>query len=90
MKIVVNRAYGIYSLPRRFCDMYNIIGLDEENTVDRTDKRLVEYVEKYGGETGFGKIEAVYIPDNVTDWEIWEYDGYETVIYVVDGKIHHM
>ena len=29
------------------------------------------------------------IPDNATDWDIEDYDGNETLIYVVDGKIHY-
>lgn len=33
---------------------------------------------------------VVEIPDNATDWELDEYDGLESIIYVADGKIHHI
>lgn len=32
-------------------------------------------------------IEIVEIPDNATDWRLIDYDGVETLYYVVDGKI---
>ena len=28
--------------------------------------------------------------DDITDYDIQEYDGYETVIYVLDGKINYL
>lgn len=39
-----------------------------------------------GKTSAYGIVE---IPDNVTDWEISEYDGWESVVYVLDGKIYH-
>ena len=38
----------------------------------------------------FAKLEVVEIPDNTTDYEFDEEDGYESIIYVVDGKIHYL
>lgn len=32
-------------------------------------------------------LEIVEIPDDATDWILTEYDGAETLYYVVDGKI---
>jgi hypothetical protein len=34
-----------------------------------------------------GDLVVVEIPDNATDWNIEEYDGLETVIYVLNGRI---
>jgi hypothetical protein len=31
----------------------------------------------------------VAIPDEATDWELDEYDGFERVTYVVGGKLYH-
>ena len=36
------------------------------------------------------RLKVVEIPDEATDWEIDEYDGSESIICVVDGKIRHI
>ena len=36
------------------------------------------------------KLKVVEIPEEATDWEINEYDGLESITYVVDGKLHHI
>lgn len=88
MKIVVNREFGGFSLPEEFCTQYNMERYDD---IDRTDERLIDFVENHDGEVKVfcGILEITEIPDTATDWEIFEYDGLETVIYVLDGKIHH-
>jgi hypothetical protein len=88
MKIVINREYGGFSLPEEFCTQYN---MERYEDIDRTDERLINFVEDNGGEVKVfcGTLEITEIPDTATDWEIFEYDGLETVIYVLDGKIHH-
>ena len=90
MVLVINSCYGGFDLPREFCEMY-----DRDDTwvydIERDDPKLVSYVRENGGRVKFGysELECVTIPDNATDWEMDEYDGYETITYVVDGKIHH-
>jgi hypothetical protein len=84
MKIVVNGAFGGYGL-----------GVDKElkslinkyEGGDRTNPELVACVENNPNRCG--DLEIIEIPDNATDWDINEYDGLETVIYVVDGKIRY-
>jgi len=46
----------------------------------RTDKDLIEIVETIGKEASgrFARLEVVEIPDDV-NWEIQEYDGYESI-----------
>ena len=36
-----------------------------------------------------GDLVVVEIPDGATDWDIYEYDGLETIIYVLNGKIYY-
>lgn len=88
MKIVINACYGGFSLPKEFCNLYGFSTYDD---IERTDSRLIDFVESKGGcireHCAYLIIEA--IPDEATDWEINEYDGYESIIYVLDGKIHH-
>ena len=87
MKIVLNKCYGGFGLDDELAEKYEL----DEWSVDRTDEKLIELVEKYGedAEGAHAKLKVVEIPDEATDWEIDEYDGYESVIYVVDGKIYH-
>lgn len=86
MKIVLNKCYGGFGLDDELAEQYGI----DKWSVDRADAKLVELVEKYGEDAGdsYTELEIVEIPEEATDWEIDEYDGFESVIYVVDGKIH--
>jgi hypothetical protein len=86
MTIILNCGYGIFALPDDFCAEH---GLKRYDDIDRTDKRLVDYVINHGGEVKFNNTDlvAVNVPDNATDWCIQEYDGAEDVICVVNGKI---
>ena len=89
MKIVINTCYGGFSLSSKCAAAF---GPDfDEDEIERNDERLVEIVErdpkKASGHCADHKV--VEIPDTATDWEIDEYDGFESIIYVVDGKIRH-
>lgn len=61
--------------------------------IERNDKEFIKAIEEY--ETTFNEnvgdsyscIKIVEIPDEATDWMITEYDGLETIYYVLDGKI---
>lgn len=89
MKIVVNRCYGGFGFSRKACKM---LGLESQYAyVDRTDPAVIACVEQLGqaASGSCSRLEIVEIPDNATDWEVGEYDGAESVIYVVDGKIYH-
>ena len=58
----------------------------------RTNPILIEMVERDAGAANgrCAELKVVEIPDNATDWELDEYDGAESIIYVTDGKIHHI
>lgn len=80
MKVVISRSYGGYSPSGKYCelmfDCYN----------DRSNSTLVEKVEKYPEE--FEGLQIAHIPEEATDYTIVEFDGFEVVYYVVDGKIY--
>ncbi len=100
MKIVINVNYGGYGVPEEFFSLY---GIDEDNCDEeelRTDPRFIEWVEKKRAEyepdpedpwadEDFD-LAVAEIPDDATDYEIEEYDGYESIIVVIDGKIVHI
>lgn len=85
MKMVINCTYGGFRLPKKFCELY---GMGPYSSIDRTDKRLISYVET-NNDIDCSSLCIVEIPDTATDWALNEYDGAETVIYVVDGKIQY-
>ena len=62
-----------------------------EETENRNNPELINVVETLGDEvnTRSSELAVVEIPETATDWEINEYDGFETVTYVLNGKIFH-
>ena len=87
MKVVVNRCYGGFSLSHEAAKKLNLDSVWAE--VSRINPVLVELVETDPSASGkHAKLAVMEIPDEVTDWLIDEYDGFETILYVVNGKIH--
>lgn len=88
MKLVINTTFGGFCLPDEFCELH---GLERWEDVLRDQPELVSYVEARGRvQTLGGKLKVVEIPEEATDWELNEYDGLESITYVVDGKLHHI
>ena len=89
MKIVLNVCFGGFHIPQEFCEIH---GLNQHDYIDRTNPDLVKFVELHGGvyEEGFSMLKVVEIPDDCTDWELNEYDGAESITYVVGGKLYHI
>ncbi len=86
MKIVINKAYGGFDVPEEFnnfCEEFNYTP-DEDV---RTDPKLIQLVENGCSNHDLAVVE---IPDEATDWELDEYDGWEYITYVVDGKLGHV
>lgn len=95
MKIVVNKCFGGFNLSEEAVDMLvkmrAIWEREDYRDLERNDEDLVTVVEVLGSEAnGFvSKLQIVEIPDSSTDWELNNYDGFESIIYVVEGKLHH-
>lgn len=87
MVIILNKCYGGFQIPSALCEAE---GLSRYDDIERTDARLVDFVLEHGViAEGFSKLVPVAIPDEATDWELDEYDGFERVTYVVGGKLYH-
>lgn len=87
MKLVINTAFGGFCLPDEFCELH---GLERWDSVLRDQPELVSYVEARGQVDTFGgRLEVVEIPKEATDWELNQYDGLESVTYVLNGKLYH-
>lgn len=58
--------------------------MDIYDDIDRSDAEFVEFVRTHDT-----ALTLVTIPDDATDWEIDEYDGFERATYVCDGQLYH-
>ena len=87
MKIVINKCYGGFSVNENIVKMLNLVSrYDLED--DRTNAKLIELIESGADvNTRCSNLTVVEIPDDATDYMINEYDGFENVLYVLDGKI---
>ena len=87
MKIVLNKCYGGFGLSNKAKAMLKERG----GWFDQTDPNLIDVVEELGEEasTDYSNLKVVETIAEPTDWEVDEYDGFESLTYVVDGKIYH-
>ena len=88
---VLNKCYGGFSVSDFVVEQ---MGLDDNYHYFDGDEWLVlaDLINEYGSEKCSGscaKLKVVEIPDNFTDYEVNDYDGIETLTYVIDGKIYH-
>ena len=94
MKVVINCCYGGFSLSDEFIAKYPQFkeydySCDDS---DRVDENFIKALEEFGLDEASGScasLKIAEIPNDYTDWQISEYDGDESVIFVVNGKIHY-
>ena len=96
MEIVINECYGGFSLSK---EAYEWLGLEWDgygfkysNNEQRTDPKLIECVKtlKEKADGRFANLRVVKIPEEATDWKLDEYDGAESIVCVIDGKIKYL
>lgn len=89
MKVVLNKCYGGFGLSDIACEMLGCDRYDYNDDELRTSKELISIVESLGEKvnTKYSELTVIEIADSYTDMCINDYDGYETLIYVVDGKL---
>lgn len=85
MKFVLNKCYGGFGLSDWAEEQ---MGCSEPY---RDDPKFITLVTNHGKKVSgkYAALVVVEIPDDSTDYEIDEYDGFESITYVVDGKIYH-
>jgi len=90
MKIAINKCFGGFGVPDQVAAQMP----KDLQAWDRSDPRLITALEDYLQKFGDGSLKDEYsdvgiveIPDEATDWMIIDYDGLESVIYVLWGKI---
>lgn len=94
MTFILNKCYGGFSLSQFAIDKLGLKSRYGYN-FDRSDSQMINtlasLIVEFGSEKCSGdlaNLRVIKIPDCTTDYQIDEYDGYETIIYVVNGKIH--
>jgi len=87
MKIVLNKDYGGFSVSDYVRDT---LDLEDNYSADRKDPRLIKLIEDFPDRCDgtFATLKIVEIPDEATDYYISDYDGLETIIYVINGKLY--
>ena len=89
MKMIINDCYGGFGIRMDILEKLKLTAYSEGDDVIRSNPQLIKMIE--AGEDisdSYAKLKVVEIPDESTDWYLDEYDGLESVIYVVDGKLN--
>ena len=93
MVFVLNKCFGGFSVSDFAVERLGIPDKYSFNNYDPLQvDALASLITEYGSEKCSGrsaKLKVVEIPDTCTDYEINDYDGVETITYVVDGKLYH-
>ena len=91
MKILINRDYGGFGVKKEFVQAVGLGDIYDDCIQVRTHPQLIEWVEQgiNIGQT-YSDLVVYEIPENATDYYIEEYDGFETLLCVLDGKIHKL
>ena len=92
MFIVLNKCYGRFGLSDGFLRKYPEYkeSRNSDECEFRTDKKFIQRIRDYGIYQACGdhaNLSIVSIPDDITDYRLREYDGYEYIEYVKNGKI---
>lgn len=82
IKVAINASYGGFGLDE--LDFIKQFASPDFET--RSDPRLIEFIEENANSVE--DIILVEMPADATDCMIIEYDGYETLYYVLNGKIY--
>lgn len=92
MKVIINVCYGGFSLPTKILKELSIddrIFYYQSDKDVRTNKELIRRFEDHPEvfEDALCELKVVEVPDEATDWLINEYDGWEYIYAVVNGKL---
>lgn len=86
MKIVINDCFGGFGFSDEFSAAY-----PDAVCLGRTNEKLIAALEEFGlneASSKYAELIIADIPDTATDYMILEYDGSETLYYVINGKIY--
>ena len=89
MKMILNKCYGGFSLSQACADKLGLDIFPWKKEV-RFNPQLIAEVERDSdwASGNVASLQVVNIPDDATDFHIDTHDGIESVVFVVDGKLH--
>ena len=87
MKLVINPCYGGFDINEK----WKAENCGENCKEDcRKCAKLIHAIEDRENVNGnYSRLAVVDFPDEATDYEILDYDGSESLLYVLDGKIRY-
>lgn len=87
MKLVINVDYGGFGINEK----WEAENCEKDCNGDcRECTKLIRAIDgKENINDNFSKLAVVEFPDEATDYELLEYDGIESLLYVLDGKIRY-
>lgn len=87
MKLVINADYGGFGINEK----WEAENCEKDCNGDcRECAKLIRAIEgKENVNDDFSKLAVVEFPNEATDYELLEYDGIESLLYVLDGKIRY-
>ena len=88
MKIVYNGAVGGFMWSDVIYEKFKLTARFGDDLKDRTNESIIACLEQLDKEE-IRHLCICEIPDEATDWMVGQYDGLETVYYVLDGKIRN-
>lgn len=93
MEIVLNRDYGGFCISDFAKEKLGLDTLVIHEDEIRTDETFIDLIKKYGSAKiggGCAYLKVYDLPEGITDYLIQEYDGFETLYYVKNGKIYEL
>lgn len=89
MKMIINDCFGGFGIRQEILEKFKLTMYSEGDDIVRTNPQLIKMIE--AGEDiseDYASLKVVEIPDESTDYFLDEYDGLESIIYVLNGKLH--
>ena len=87
MKVIINVCFGGFGVKEEIEKKLGLDAMTEDEI--RYNSELIALIESGEDVSGYcAKLKVVELPNDCTDYYIDEYDGNESIIYVVDGKLH--
>lgn len=87
MKMVINTCFGGFDI----ADEWKMQNCEKKCGNDcRECTKLIQAIENGENVNGrYADLTVVEIPEEATDYELQEYDGTESLLYVLNGKIKY-
>ena len=87
MKLVINSCYGGFDINEKW--KAESCGKNCKEDCRKCAKLIHAIEDRENVNGNYSRLAVVDFPDEATDYEILDYDGSESLLYVLDGKIRY-